>query len=286
MKHALQFMEETADAITVGLADRRPLWRYVFAPDTPAREATRPYVHPLRTLHGDVLTNFRPNDHPWHHALSFTLSSVDGLNFWGGPTYQPGAGYAWADNHGAQRHRGWTTLTPAHVEQALEWINPRTHEILLRETRLLDTAVEPAGEAWSLRWRTVITNATERDLVLGNYHATGGLADSHYTGLQFRGARGLLDDHGDADIRLTAEGGLSDEAAVHAGSASWMEWHGQLDGSLCRVRIRFENAQGSIPWFVRRQLPLAAFAFHRETPVVLTRGANRRFDHTLTFTDA
>ena len=42
----------------------------------------RPYVHPLRTPAGHVLTRNAPADHPWHHGLWFTIKYVDGDNFW------------------------------------------------------------------------------------------------------------------------------------------------------------------------------------------------------------
>jgi hypothetical protein len=51
--------------------------------------------------------------------------------------------------------------------------------------------------AWSLRWtrrahKHVSAAARWRS---ANPHSTHGLAGSHYAGLQFRGARDLLDDH-------------------------------------------------------------------------------------------
>jgi hypothetical protein len=265
----------------VRTADGRPLWRYVYVSGAPANEAPRPYAHPVRSLAGDVLTNFRPNDHPWHHGLNLTLTSVDGVNFWGGPTHRAGEGYHWRDDHGAQRHREWITQTPAVLEHSVEWHDPRADRVLLTEKRTLGTTLTATG--WSLRWTSELLNAAGRDLTLGNYHALNGLAGSHYTGLQFRGARELLDDHGDRAIGLSAEGGLEGEAAVHGAPAGWMEWRGQCDGSLRRVRIRFENLAGPIPWFVRRHNPLAAFAFHRDTPFVLTAGVTLKLDHRLTF---
>ena len=42
----------------------------------------RPFVHPVRTPAGHVLTVDAPADHPWHHALWFTIKYVDGDNFW------------------------------------------------------------------------------------------------------------------------------------------------------------------------------------------------------------
>ncbi len=260
------------------------LWRYVYAPTTPAQESPRPYAHPVCSLAGDVLTNFRPNDHPWQHGLSLALTAVEGVNFWGGPSYRAGSGYAWRDDHGAQVHRQWIGLAPERLEEAIDWCEPKSGRVLLHEQRVLQTVLAEGG--WSLRWTSALLNVVGHDLVLDNYHSAGGLAGSHYTGLQFRGARELLDDHGDAAIGVQAEGGLAGEAAVHGASTPWMEWCGQHDGSLRRTRIRFENLTGPLPWFLRVKNPLAAFAFHREQPRRLAAGATLRLDHRLSFTAA
>ena len=45
-------------------------------------DAPRPYVHPLTTPAGSVLSVEAPADHPWHHALWFTIKFVNGENFW------------------------------------------------------------------------------------------------------------------------------------------------------------------------------------------------------------
>ncbi len=42
----------------------------------------RPHVHPLRTPSGFTLTRNAPEDHPWHHALWFTIKFVNEENFW------------------------------------------------------------------------------------------------------------------------------------------------------------------------------------------------------------
>jgi hypothetical protein len=127
-------------------------------------------------------------------------------------------------------------------------------------------------------------NGSGRALSLGNYHSAGGLVGSHYTGLQFRGARDLLDEHGDSRIGVRGEDARQGEAAVHGVEARWMEWACQHDSSLRRTRIRFENVAGPLPWFCRAKNPVAAFAFHREHSQSLAPGATLRLDHLLTFT--
>lgn len=279
----LQLRHERGRHIEVLTRSGILLWRYVYMPDTPANEAPRPYAHPVNTTAGDLVSNFRPNDHPWHHGLSFTLTSVSGVNFWGGPSYRAGEGYRFEDNHGAQVHREWTTLTAETLESVLDWRERVSGVALLEETRRHEIQFVRPG-MWTLRWTSRLTNVSGRDLSLGNYHSDHGLAGSHYTGLQFRGSRDLLDDHGDGTIGIAAEGGLAGEAAVHGASAPWMEWSCQHDGTLRRTRIRFESLTDPLPWFVRRKNPIAAFAFHREQPHPLASGATLTLDHRLTFT--
>ncbi len=285
MTAALQLRHEQGRHVEIATADGRLLWRYVYVPDTPANESPRPYAHPMQMPTGEVLTNFRPNDHPWHHALSLTLTSVDGVNFWGGPSYRAAEGYRWRDDHGIQVHRTWTALEPGCLEEVVEWREQATGAVLLEEARELRTSLLPEG-GWSLRWTSALRNVTGRELTLGNYHSTGGLAGSHYTGLQFRGARELLDEHGDTQLGIEGEAGREGEAALHGAQARWMEWRCQHDGSLRRTRIRFENLDGPLPWFVRAKNPVAAFAFHREHPQALGAGATLRLDHALTFSPA
>ncbi len=280
-------LEHTAGSAVTLLAGDTVLMRYVYAPTTPADESPRPYAHPVNSLAGDTLTNFRPNDHPWHHALSFTLNNVSGANFWGGPTCLRGEGYKWRDDHGSQQHLAWTTLvvdaagTTATLAHTLAW--RRSDELLFQEERSLVATLDSAAHAWSLRWRSRLVNVSGRTLSLGNPHSRGGLAGSHYNGLQFRGARELLDDHLDPAIKITAGGGLEGVAAVHGAAARWMEWHGQLDGSLHRVSIRFENNPGPLPWFVRRNYPLAAFPVQSDQDLEISPGAELSVDHMLTF---
>ena len=259
------------------------LMRYVFRPETLADESPRPYAHPVRSLAGEVLTNFRPNDHRWHHGLSFTINSVSGHNFWGGGTYRKADGYQMRADHGVQLHTEWRELGPHRIAHSLDWRAGTAGEILLREERAIQFEIRPP--AWSLRWTASLTNVTSRVLELGQYHSNQGLAGSHYTGLQFRGARDLLDDHRDASIGIACEGGLEGEAAVHGAAGRWMEWRCQKDTTQRRVTIRFENHTGPVHWFVRRNNPLAAIPFQYDRDFQLAPGATLAIDCSITLTD-
>ena len=271
------------EALELHAAGGGLLLRYVFRPEVPPTDAPRPYAHPVCSLAGEVLTNFRPNDHSWHHGLSFTIDSLSGWNFWGGGTYRRGEGYRIRGDHGEQRHVEWLSRTPDLIAHRLDWV--AGGETLLQEERALRPRIE-SDRAWSLRWQATLRNVSGRALVCANYHSGEGLVGSHYTGLQFRGARDLLDDHGDASIGIFAEGDLAGERAVHGAPARWMEWRGQKDTTLRKVAIRFANEEGPLHWFVRRNNPLAAFPFHYDRNLELPAGAALALDHTLTFTDA
>lgn len=268
------------EAVTL-LAGDRPLFEYHYRPrGAVAAEAPRPYVHPVYSPDGDVLTCYRPNDHPWHHALSLTLTSVAGVNFWGGPTCRREDGYQWREDHGRQVHSGWSECEPLRLVEAVTW-QTGVGEVLLEERRRLEPAL--VADGWTLRWRSELANVAGRPLPLGNYHASAGLAGSHYTGLQFRGARGLLSEHGDPAIGIAAADGREGEPAVHGAFGPWLEWRVQADTTLRRARIRFTDHGAGTYWFVRRALPLAAAPFHLDQERVLAPGDTLVLDYTLEF---
>ena len=135
-----------------------------------------------------------------------------------------------------------------------------------------------------MRWHSELTNISGRVLSLGNPHSNGGLVGSHYSGLQFRGARELLDDHLDPTIKVVAEGDQQGETAVHGAKARWMEWHGQSDTTLRRVIVRFENPAGPLHWFVRRKDPLMAMPVQFDQNLEIPADGRIEFDHLLKFT--
>ena len=70
----------------------------------------RPYLHPVRTLAGTVVTDHQPADHVWHLGVGVALQDVNGINFWGGRTYTRDAGrYVWRPDHGTVVRTSSTT---------------------------------------------------------------------------------------------------------------------------------------------------------------------------------
>jgi hypothetical protein len=216
-KTSLQWLDNGGQARCVwspgagaGASPERPpveLMSYDVALDAPLDEAPRPFVHPLRTLSGQLVSDLRPPDHRWHHGLSLTCADLSGFNFWGGPTYERGRGYVALPNHGRQVPGALQcdalVLAPpssalpseiAHLSHDLHWVaGGRT---LLHERRSLAAAVLPsppplnrapaAGGAWLLRWTSKLRNVSGQTLRWGS-PTTNGRPNAGYGGLFWRG---------------------------------------------------------------------------------------------------
>ena len=100
----------------------------------PAEWAPRPYLHPVRTLGGAVVTDVAPADHRWHHGVSVAVPDVGGSNFWGGGTYRRGEGYADRDDHGTVGHREWRERGPSDGGAHAGLVGPRRRGAAARAT--------------------------------------------------------------------------------------------------------------------------------------------------------
>jgi Family of unknown function (DUF6807) len=167
--------------------DDTELFRYVYRPGDPPAESPRPYLHPVRTLGGVVVTGCRPADHPWHKGISWSLPNVGPENFWGGPTYRRGDGYVQLANNGAMRHDGFGAVSArdgtASLDERLTWVTA-AGEALFTERRRI-TATVRAG-AWVLGFGTVMRNVSGRPVRIGS-PATEGRENAGYGGLFWRG---------------------------------------------------------------------------------------------------
>lgn len=65
------------EALAVSAGDME-IFQYVFRPAMPPFEGPKPYLHPVRSLAGDVVTSYRPHDHRWHKGIQMTASEVSG----------------------------------------------------------------------------------------------------------------------------------------------------------------------------------------------------------------
>lgn len=144
------------------------LWQAVW-------DAPRPFVHPLRTPAGAVLTTDAPADHPWHHGLWSTVKFVDGENFW--EEY---------DEFGLLRttaveHSDDGELGPT-MTAAIEWDRPGDGGVVIDEERTLGH-VELGASEYAIDWTVRLTPRSDVVLDRTPYTTWGG-----YGGLTLRGA--------------------------------------------------------------------------------------------------
>jgi hypothetical protein len=197
-------------------------------------DEARPYLHPVRTLGGRVVTDARPADHPWHLGVSVAVQDVAGWNFWGGRTYVRGQGYVARPDHGRIEHVAFTGRDGGGFTERLRWRTP--DETLLDEVRAVRAARN--GPGWTLELITTLTNATDRPLPLGS-PATNGRTGAGYGGLFWR-----LPPAADPEVGTATASG---ESATHGSTDPWLSWTDRAAGWT----LTFTQVGSVDPWFVR-----------------------------------
>lgn len=189
----------------------RMIAEYVWRPDLPTALAPRPFLHPVRTLAGTVVTELMPASHRHHLGLSIAVPEVDDANFWGSRTFLPGHGPAWLDNQGTQEHVRWLRRSPTHLAHTLSWktIDDR---VLLAERRTISCRL--LNDAWALDIEFTLTNATGHRVTIRS-PASHGRIGAGYGGFFWRAPTGA------SPVRVFAPSGEGVEA-VHATRSPWI----------------------------------------------------------------
>lgn len=219
----------------------------------------RPYLHPVRTLAGVVVSAHHPPDHDWHTGVGPAIPDVDGANCWGGRTYVHGEGYVWRDDHGTVTVERETVEHDTHTIEA-SWRGPdgrpRLHEDRTTSTR-------PLGpDAWELRTTSSFSTPGDADVLLGG-PGSNGRVGAGYGGFTWR-----LPPCTDVEVRTQTATG---EAAVHGSVAPWVSWSADVEGRP--VTIVLEALGHRDPWFVRvAEYPAIASAPAWSTPATVYAG--------------
>lgn len=238
-------------AVTFAL-DGHALARYVYRPTDAQLESPRPYLHPIRTLAGEVVSLLRPHDHVWHKGIAWSLPHVGQHNFWGGPTWVRERGYEQLDNNGSMVHDAFaapdadTDPTAAGLVEELRWETQGAQAVVVRERRHLGIRVLDE-QAWVLDFRSEMTNVSAVDLPLGS-PTTHGRDNAGYGGLFWRGPRAWT------DATLLAPG-VAGGDELRGRRAPWMGCTGRHDGSgraSTLVMVDRGDNPGGVPrWFAR-----------------------------------
>jgi hypothetical protein len=218
----------------------------------------------VRTLTGIQVTDCRPDDHPWHKGIAWSLPNVGTENFWGGPTYRRGDGYVQLDNNGVMRHEGFDLEAVdddvARLGERLTWATAAGRALFTERRRIAVTAW-PDAPAWTCAFQTTMRNVSDGPVRIGS-PTTEGRDNAGYGGLFWRGPESYT-----GGTVLTLDG---------AGGDGFMGWRGPwlaFAGRSATVIFRDSPANPGFPcqWFARSTpfacvCPAPFFAVARGVP--------------------
>ncbi|MEQ0558407.1 PmoA family protein [Amycolatopsis sp. NEAU-NG30] len=265
------------------------LLSYVYKPDPVAYEARKPYVHPLRTLGGRLVSGYRPSDHRWHKGLQMTASHLSGQNFWGGHTYVPGDWYReLPDRIGSMRHDEFSDFAVARdrlsFTEQLTWVANGGDEWARERRDIAVHSVEPDEGAWALDWAIELTNVRGTPLEFGS-PTTAGREMAGYTGLHWRGPR----DFGGGTVLGPGDFGGGD---MMGKQAPWLAFVGEHDGVDAHSTLLFAHAPENDKaiheshWFVRAgDQPMVAFSWAFFEEFVLPPGESFAYRYRIVVAD-
>ncbi|MDT0168318.1 DUF6807 family protein [Pseudarthrobacter sp. BRE9] len=227
--------------------DGRPVADYQDGSHIRAVSSPRPYLHPVRTLAGTVVTDHQPLDHVWHLGVGVALQDVDGVNFWGGRTYTREAGqYVWRPDHGSIVSTGTTAARTeageghaGRLQETLSWNGPHGAPILGEERTWAWSGVAPS--VWRLSLDFALSPAGGTPVSLGS-PGSNGRFEGGYGGFFWR-----LPQCGDAAVWTPAGSG---ESQTHGSVTRWLAWSGKFDGGPATL-VFVAPEDCTDPWFVR-----------------------------------
>jgi hypothetical protein len=251
--------------------------QYVITPELDPTLVPRPYLHPVRTLAGTVVTDLLPDDHQWHLGASLAMPDVSGTNLWGGRSYVHNRGYVPLADHVTIEHVGWRHRADDLLEHDLVWRDREGGTLLVERRTLRTAATRPPGGAegltdggWTLTFATSLTNPGREPVELRSPAVNGRGDGAGYGGFFWR-----LPSLEDAQITA---GRLSGEHEINGSSERSVTVSG-LTGGAC-VTLVFSGLAESDRWFVRlTEYPGVGTALAFDQPLAIEPGTttNRRY---------
>lgn len=205
-----------------------------------ATSGPRPFLHPVRTPSGVVVTDAHPADHDWHLGVSFAVQDVNGVNCWGGPTYTAEHGYRWLEDHGRIETSAFDPTDDGFTSSA-NWLDPDGDTLLVEHTHwYFLSASDP--RAWLFETTTTL-EAASGPVTLGS-PGTHGRTGGGYGGLAWRFPAATS-----VDVRTPDATG---EDAVHGTVSAWLAFSAHFPGGEATVAIAAaDDRTREDPWFVR-----------------------------------
>jgi len=229
--------------------DGKAIWQFNYG-----KETSKPFFHPVSLTDGTVLTEDRPTDHPWHHALWFTWKYINGVNFWE------------ENREGISKGKtDWSNVkvttqddNSAKITMDLTY-NIRGQEPILSEKRLMTVSPPDKNGVYYIDWTSKFTACSDIDVKLDRTPIPGdpgGKAWGGYAGLSVR-----LNGKGDKWEVTTEKQPITFENGTYRGKANAMEFSGVFDEKHAGIAIldHPENLNSPTPWYSIAGKPMKYF---------------------------
>jgi hypothetical protein len=197
----------------------------------------KPYVQALYSPQGVNVLRDAPEDHLHHHALMYAVA-VDGVNFWE-EQKAPGRQVHLDLIETSISYRD--DISVGNLKERLDWINPDSQELLLKESRAIRVCKPKELQATVLWWQSSFCVPSGKDSVT--------LSGSHYFGLGMRFVESM-DKDGEFfnSAGKTGETVRGDEKIVRA---NWCAYSSEADGTRVTVAMfgHPDNLRHPAHWF-------------------------------------
>jgi Methane oxygenase PmoA len=173
------------DTSITWLSGTNIVWRFSFDPTK-----GKPFFHPLSVAGGPALTNFKPEDHPWHYGLWFSWKYINHLHSTNHANY-------WEEDRATGQAQGKTRWEPpviqttpegaATITMDLSYVNP-SNQVDMTEHREITVSAPSTDGSYSIKWKAHFVVGDEaimldRTPMPGE---TNGQVNGGYAGLAFR----------------------------------------------------------------------------------------------------
>jgi hypothetical protein len=155
------------------------LWQFSFDP-----AKGKPFFHPLTAGNDISLTNFKPEDHPWHYGLWFSWKYINHANYW---EEDRATGKAEGATHWTAPKIKTQDDGSATIGLEVNYISPSNRVDMTESRELQISAPRPDG-SYTIDWRAAFTAGTagatlDRTPLLGE---PDGKVNGGYAGLGLR----------------------------------------------------------------------------------------------------
>lgn len=241
--------------------------------DFSTTEAAKPFVHPLRTSKGTLLTSYQPSDHVWHRGLWFAWKYINGVNYW---EEEPNAKGVLASEGATIALKGEKLRydgDAAVLAHELKYVAP-DKSVTMRETRQLVLQPPSDDGTFRLDFSHAFT-VGDTDVELSATPVTKETPWGGYAGLGIRTARSLQ------QFKTLNDEGVAGDG-VNGALSKWVDLSGVADGGPKQAAgvTLFDHPQNTrhpSPTYVFNDATIFGYSnlsLVRNEPLTLAAGAN------------